>query len=66
MCKEMPVITVNKVVDKKRTIGKGVPMRRRAGLPMVSFQTKNPTLGKIGRALELKMLQYFMTIGNIF
>jgi hypothetical protein len=31
-----------------------------------SFQTKNPNLGKIWRVLEWKMLQYFMTIGNIF
>jgi hypothetical protein len=30
MCKEMPVIPVNRVVDKKRIIGKnGVPRRRR-------------------------------------
>jgi hypothetical protein len=30
MCKEMPVIPVNKVVDLKRIIGKnGVPRRRR-------------------------------------
>jgi hypothetical protein len=31
MCKEMPVIPVNKVVDPKRIIGKnGGPRRRRA------------------------------------
>jgi hypothetical protein len=29
MCKEMPVIPVYKVVDKKRIIGKGGPRRRR-------------------------------------
>jgi hypothetical protein len=30
MCKEMPVIPVNRVVDPKRIIGKnGVPRRRR-------------------------------------
>jgi hypothetical protein len=29
---------------------------------MVYFQTKNPNLGKIWRALEWKMLLYFMTI----
>jgi hypothetical protein len=28
-CKEIPVIPVNKVVDKKRMIGKRGPMRRR-------------------------------------
>jgi hypothetical protein len=32
---------------------------------MVYFQTKNPNLGKFWRALEWKMLVYFMTIWNI-
>jgi hypothetical protein len=32
---------------------------------MVSFQTKNPNLGKIRRALDWKMLIYFMSIWNI-
>jgi hypothetical protein len=32
---------------------------------MVCFQTKNPNFGKIWRALEWKMLLYFMTICNI-
>jgi hypothetical protein len=32
---------------------------------MVYFQTKNPDLGKIWRALERKMLPYCMTIWNI-
>jgi hypothetical protein len=32
---------------------------------MAYFQTKNPDLGKICRALERKMLSYFMTIWNI-
>jgi hypothetical protein len=32
---------------------------------MVYFQTKNPTLGKIWRALEWKMLSHIMTIWNI-
>jgi hypothetical protein len=32
---------------------------------MVCFQTKNPNLGKFWRALEWKMLLYFMTIWNI-
>jgi hypothetical protein len=32
---------------------------------MVYFQTKNPNLGKFWRALECKMLVYFMTIWNI-
>jgi hypothetical protein len=29
---------------------------------MVCFQTKNPTWGKFWRALQMKMLVYFMTI----
>jgi hypothetical protein len=33
---------------------------------MVYFQTKNPNFGKIWRALEWKMLLYFMTIWNSF
>jgi hypothetical protein len=32
---------------------------------MVCFQTKNPNLGKFCRALECKMLVYFMVIWNI-
>jgi hypothetical protein len=32
---------------------------------MVCFQTKNPNLGKFWRALEWKMLLYFMIIWNI-
>jgi hypothetical protein len=35
------------------------------GCQMVYFQTKNPNLGKFWRALEWKMLKYFMTIWNI-
>jgi hypothetical protein len=35
------------------------------GCQMVYFQTKIPDLGKILRALEWKMLSYFMTIWNI-
>jgi hypothetical protein len=31
MCKEMPVIPVNKVVDKKRVIRKNGGLRRRRG-----------------------------------
>jgi hypothetical protein len=31
MCKEMPVIRVNKVVDQKRIIGKNGGPRRRRG-----------------------------------
>jgi hypothetical protein len=36
------------------------------GCQMVCFQTKNPNLGKFWRALEWKMLVYFMLIRNIF
>jgi hypothetical protein len=32
---------------------------------MVDFQTKNPNLGKFWRALDWKMLIYFMAIVNI-
>jgi uncharacterized membrane protein len=32
---------------------------------MVSFQTKNPNLGKFWRALNSKMSIYFMAIWNI-
>jgi hypothetical protein len=35
------------------------------GCQMVSFQTKNPNLGKFWRALDWKMLIYFMAIWNI-
>jgi hypothetical protein len=35
------------------------------GLPEVFFQTKNPNLGKFWRALEWKMLVYFMAIWYI-
>jgi hypothetical protein len=35
------------------------------GLPDGFFQTKNPYLGKFWRALEWKMLVYFMTFWNI-
>jgi hypothetical protein len=31
MCKELPVIPVNQVVDRKRIIGKNVGPRRRKG-----------------------------------
>jgi hypothetical protein len=32
------------------------------GCKMVCFQTKNPNLGKFWRALQWKILVYFMTI----
>jgi hypothetical protein len=35
------------------------------GCQMVYFQTKNPNLGRFGRALESNMLLFFMTIWNI-
>jgi hypothetical protein len=38
---------------------------RQQGCQMVSFQTKNLNLGKFWRALDWKMLIYFMAIWNI-
>jgi hypothetical protein len=38
---------------------------RYQGCQMVYFQTKNPNLGKFWRALDWKMLIYFMAIRNI-
>jgi hypothetical protein len=35
------------------------------GFQMVYFQTKNPNLGKFWKALDWKMLIYFIAIGNI-
>jgi hypothetical protein len=35
------------------------------GCRMAFFQTKNPTLGKFWRALQWKMLVYFMDIWSI-
>jgi hypothetical protein len=35
------------------------------GCQMVYFQTKNPNLGKFWRALEWKMIIYYMIIWNI-
>jgi hypothetical protein len=35
------------------------------GCQMVSFQTKNPNLGKLWRALHWRMLIYFMALRNI-
>jgi hypothetical protein len=35
------------------------------GCQMVSFQTKNPNLGKFWRAQDWKMLLYFMAIWDI-
>jgi hypothetical protein len=36
------------------------------GCQMVDLKTQNPNMGKIWRALEWKMLLYFMTIWKIF
>jgi hypothetical protein len=38
---------------------------QKQGCQMVYFQTKNPNLGKFWRALDWKMLIYFMAIWNI-
>jgi hypothetical protein len=42
-----------------------LPHISRAGLPDGFFKPKNPSLGKIGRALDWRLLIYFMTIWNI-
>jgi hypothetical protein len=39
--------------------------RLEQGCQMVCFQTKNPNLGRFWRALEWKMMVYFMVIWNI-
>jgi hypothetical protein len=41
-------------------------MRSRQGCQMFYFQTKNNNLGKFFRALDWKILIYFMPIWNIF
>jgi hypothetical protein len=41
------------------------PTRFDQGCQMVYFQTKNPDLGKFWRALQWKMLVYFMDIWHI-
>jgi hypothetical protein len=38
---------------------------RKAGLPDVYFQTKNPNFGKLWRALRWKKLVFFMAILSI-
>jgi hypothetical protein len=43
----------------------GVHLGSRVARWFMHFQTKNPTLGKFWRALECKMLVYFMPIWNI-
>jgi hypothetical protein len=35
------------------------------GCQMAYFQTKNTNLGKFGKALEWKMLVYFMVVWNV-
>jgi hypothetical protein len=42
-----------------------IASRHCQGCQIVCFQTKNPNLGKFGRALDWKMLIYFMPIWNI-
>jgi hypothetical protein len=42
MCKEMPVIPVNKVVDPKRIFGKNGGPRRRRGAQGVADQKNHP------------------------
>jgi hypothetical protein len=42
-----------------------VTSTRNQGCRMVYFQTENPNLDKFGRALDRRMLIYFMGIHNI-
>jgi hypothetical protein len=42
-----------------------MPPSQGQGCQMVHFQTKNPNLGKLWRALTWKRLIYFMAILNI-
>jgi hypothetical protein len=48
-----------------RGVGMSEPPCRDQGCQMVYFQTKNSNLGKFCRALNWKMLIYFMVIWNI-
>jgi hypothetical protein len=45
--------------------GRGMKAREGQGCQMVYFQTKTPNLGKFWRALEWKMMVYFIVIWNI-
>jgi hypothetical protein len=47
-----------KSLEKSRALGL-------QGCQMAYFQTKNPNLGKLWRALQWKMLVYFMAIWSI-
>jgi hypothetical protein len=55
MCKDMPVILTNRVVDKKRVIGKnGGPRRkRRTGTNAFKLKSYHPTRGGSGSGLSL-------------
>jgi hypothetical protein len=46
----------------RTSLGRGIVWSLSQGCQMVCFQTKNPNLGKFWRALDWKMLIYFMTI----
>jgi hypothetical protein len=57
--------------DRQAKICSSIPtgfaknVHRGRGCQMVCFPTKNPNLGKFWRALQLKMLVYFMDIRSI-
>jgi hypothetical protein len=56
----MPVIPVNKVVDKKKIIGKRGDEEQIC--QMAYFQAKIPSLGIFWRVLQWKMFVYFVVI----
>jgi hypothetical protein len=55
----------NRIADEENTVFCKLSLQKDQGCQMVSFQTENPNLGKFWRALERRMLIYFMTILNI-
>jgi hypothetical protein len=61
----LPILKVGNQLNRPRSAGSGSDESLRQGCQMVSFQTKNPNLGKLWRALDWKMLIYFMSIANI-
>jgi hypothetical protein len=63
----MPII-LESILDKisrDYNIGSRNEAVKGQGCQMVCFQTQNPILGKIWRALEKNMRIYFMVIWNI-
>jgi hypothetical protein len=59
------VSTEKSIHGKEKKTHRLVGRLWKEGCQMVSFQTKNPNSGKFWRALDWKILRYFMTICNI-